>query len=172
MRRGALMNALVVYESFWGNTALIAGAIAEGIGPEAKLLVTDEATDALLAVANLIVVGAPIHGFSLPRAGAKQQLANDPKAPSPPDLSHRLMREWLEAVPKGDAHFAAFETGFKWSPGGAAGKIGRELRAAGYQELARHERFLVAGSYGPPAQGEVERARGWGSALALAMQSL
>lgn len=30
------MKALVVYESLWGNTATIARAIAEGIGPEAR----------------------------------------------------------------------------------------------------------------------------------------
>jgi flavodoxin len=29
------MKAIVVYESLWGNTAAIARAIAEGIGPEA-----------------------------------------------------------------------------------------------------------------------------------------
>ena len=30
------MKAIVVYESLWGNTAAIARAIAEGIGPEAR----------------------------------------------------------------------------------------------------------------------------------------
>ena len=30
------MKAIVVYESHWGNTAAIARAIAEGIGPEAQ----------------------------------------------------------------------------------------------------------------------------------------
>jgi flavodoxin len=35
------MKALVVYESLWGNTAAIARAIAEGIGPDAQALATD-----------------------------------------------------------------------------------------------------------------------------------
>jgi flavodoxin len=30
------MKAVVVYESLWGNTAAIARAIAEGIGPGAR----------------------------------------------------------------------------------------------------------------------------------------
>lgn len=166
------MNAVVVYESFWGHTALVAGAIAEGIGPEAKLLTTDEATDAVLAVANLIVVGAPILAFSLASEATRRQIAHDPKAPAPPDLSHRSMREWLASVPKGDAWFVTFETGFKLSPGGAAGKIGRALRRAGYKELVPHERFLMAGSYGPLAGGEIERARAWGAGLPLAIRSL
>ena len=35
------MHAVVVYESFWGNTAAIARAIADGIGPEASAMTTD-----------------------------------------------------------------------------------------------------------------------------------
>jgi len=37
------MKVIVVYESFWGNTAAIAEAIAEGFGPEAQALPTDAA---------------------------------------------------------------------------------------------------------------------------------
>ena len=36
--RVTAMKAIVVYESLWGNTAAIARAIAEGIGPEARAL--------------------------------------------------------------------------------------------------------------------------------------
>ena len=32
------MKAIVVYVSLWGNTAAVARAIAEGIGPEARAL--------------------------------------------------------------------------------------------------------------------------------------
>ena len=35
---------VVVYESLWGNTAAVADAIAEGLGPEAKVLSTAQAT--------------------------------------------------------------------------------------------------------------------------------
>lgn len=40
------MNAVVVYESHWGNTAAVARAVAEGLGPEARALTTDEASTA------------------------------------------------------------------------------------------------------------------------------
>ena len=40
------MKAVVVYESHWGNTAAVARAVAEGIGPDAMALNTDEATAA------------------------------------------------------------------------------------------------------------------------------
>lgn len=166
------MDAVVVYESFWGNTAKVAHAIAEGIGPEARVLTTDDATDAVIAPAHLIVVGAPILGFGLATDSMRRQAAHDPKAPVPADISHRSMREWLEALPSGDARYATFETGYKWSPGSSARKIGRALDSAGYQQLVKHERFLVDGSYGPMSEGEIDRARGWGAALTLAMNAL
>jgi len=59
------MKAIVVYESMWGNTAAIARAIAEGIGPEARALSTAEATAEVTAGADLIVAGAPLHSFRL-----------------------------------------------------------------------------------------------------------
>ena len=40
-----IAKAVVVYESLWGSTARIAGAIAEGIGPQARALSTAEALD-------------------------------------------------------------------------------------------------------------------------------
>ena len=40
------MKAIVVYESYWGNTASVARAIAEGIGAGAQALTTTDATAA------------------------------------------------------------------------------------------------------------------------------
>jgi flavodoxin len=34
------MKAIVVYESYWGNTAAVARAIAEGLGPDARAIST------------------------------------------------------------------------------------------------------------------------------------
>ena len=55
------MKAIVVYESLWGNTAAIARAIAEGIGPEARALSTAEATGPAIADVDLLVAGSPFH---------------------------------------------------------------------------------------------------------------
>lgn len=49
------MNAVVVYESLWGNTAAVAKAIAEGLGPDVPALATDEATEGALRGVDLIV---------------------------------------------------------------------------------------------------------------------
>ena len=61
---------------------------------------------------------------------------------------------------------AAFETALHWSPGGAKGTIDTALKRLGYRRAAKPMRFLVEGSYGPLRDGELERAKAWGAALA------
>jgi hypothetical protein len=164
------MNAVVVYESHWGNTAAVARAIAEGLGPETRALTTDEASGAAILDADLIVAGAPVIAFSLASDKMRDNLANESgKAPSPPDLSHPSMRSWLHRLPEGSGRSAAFETRIWWSPRGATGDIERGLNGAGYRPLAKARRFVVKGGYGPLREGELERARQWGAELAETM---
>jgi Flavodoxin domain len=166
------MNAVVVYESHWGNTAAIARAVAEGLGSEARALTTDEASTAAIEDADLIVAGAPVIGFSLASDKMRPNIANDSgKAPSPPDLSHPSMRSWLRRLPQGHARSAAFETRIWWSPRGATGDIERGLRSAGHRPLAKAAKFVVEGSYGPLRDGELERARQWGAELKESLNS-
>ena len=161
------MKAIVVYESHWGNTAAVARAIARGIGPDTPAVTTELATPAVLADADLIVAGAPVVAFGLPGERTREGLAKEAlRAPTPPDLSHPSMREWLEQLPAGRARFAACETRIRWSPGGATGTIERGLRQAGHERLAEAHRFLVTDRYGPLKDGELERARAWGEELA------
>jgi hypothetical protein len=160
------MKAIVVYESHWGNTAAVAQAIAEGLGPDARALDTDAATGAALESVSLIVAGSPVIAFALPRESMKLQIAGDSKAPTPPDVSHPLLRSWLDDLPAGRGWGAAFETRIWWSPRGATGTIESKLKRAGYPRLAKGERFIVSGAYGPMKDGELDRARAWGAELA------
>jgi hypothetical protein len=165
------MKVVVVYESLWGNTAAIAKAIAEGIGPETRALTTDEAAGAEIAGVDLIVAGAPVIAFGLLSERSRDSVrANPGKAPSPPELSHPLLRSWLERLPKGHGRAAAFETGLWWSPGGASSVIMKGLERAGYRPFTKPIRFSVKGKYGPLREGELERARLWGAKLAKAME--
>ncbi len=167
------MKAIVVYESHWGNTAAVARAIAEGIGPDARLLTTDEATGDAIAGVDLIVAGAPLMGFNLPTEAMLKNIASTAnKDPTPPDLSHSSMRSWLEALPKGSVPAAAFETRIWWSPGSAAKAILKRLEAKGYRPAGKSERFVVEDKYGPLRGGELERARAWGAELAQAANSM
>ena len=164
------MKANVVFESLWGNTTAVARAIAEGIGPEAQALRTDEATGAALAEADLIVAGAPLLGFSLATDKMRDGIRTNPgRPPAPPDLSHPSMRSWLDALPPGNGRCAAFETRLRLSPGNATGEIGKGLERAGYRSVSEAHRFIVKGKFGPLRDGELEKARLWGAELARAM---
>jgi hypothetical protein len=165
-REGREMKAIVVYESHWGNTAAIARAIAEGIGPEARALSTTEASGAALDGVELIVAGAPLLGFSLPTESMLKGLAATPRDKPQPDLAHPSMRAWLEALPQGSGRAAAFETRIWWSPGSAAKAILTRLEGRGYRAVAKAQPFMVQGRYGPLRPGELERAKAWGAELA------
>jgi len=160
-----------VYESLWGNTARIAGAVAEGIGPEVRALSTAEATAAMIAGVDLIVAGAPVLGFKLPSEKMRESIrANPGKAPAPPDLSHPAMRAWLDALPAGHGHSAAFDTRVRGPFGSAAPAIAEVLEQAAYVSIAKPVGFVVGGRFGPLRDGEVERARDWGAELAKALE--
>lgn len=161
------MKAVVVYESLWGNTAAIAKAIAEGIGPEARALSTAEATPEALEGVDLIVGGSPLFAFKLPTDQVRENIRGKAESfPTPPDLSAPSMRDWLETLPVGQGKAAGFETRIWLSPGSAARAILKGLKAAGYDSMAGPKRFRVTGMAGPLKRGELERARKWGAKLA------
>ena len=170
------MKAVVVYESLWGNTAAVARAIAEGLGPGARALSTAEAANEAFRGAELIVAGAPVLGFKLPTEEMRQRVGANVGSGAPaPDLSHPSLRSWLDALPDGllpggHGYFATFETRLRWSPGGATSTIARSLERAGYRPLAKGRRFIVKGKYGPLRTGELDLARQWGASLAAAAE--
>jgi hypothetical protein len=97
-----------------------------------------------------------------------QIAAGGEKAPRPPDVSHPLLRTWLDELPVSEGWCAAFETRIWWSPRGATGSIESKLKKAGYRLADKSERFIVDGAYGPLKDGELDRARAWGASLARA----
>ena len=162
------MRAVVVFESLWGNTAAVARAIAEGIGPGTQALTTDEATEAVLEDADLVVAGAPVIAFGLANDRSRAGIARgEADAPTPPDVSHPSLRSWLAELPTSHGVGAAFETRIWWSPRGATGTIETGLRRAGYATVAKAGKFIVDGKYGPLREGELERARRWGEEIAV-----
>ncbi len=166
------MKAVVVYESAWGNTAAVAKAIAEGIGPNARALSTAEATPEAIDGVNLVVAGSPLFAFRRPTERVREGIRKKAHTFStPPDLSHPSLRSWLERLPAGQGHAAAFETRIGWSPGGAAGATLNKLVQAGYASAGRVQRFKVTGLTGPLKPGEIERAREWGAELARVVQA-
>jgi hypothetical protein len=164
------MMVAVVYESLWGNTATVARAIAEGIGPGGRALSTAEATGEAVADADLIVAGAPVFAFHLSSDKSREDIRRNPgKVPRPPDFSHPSLRSWLEALPPGSARSAAFDTQVRGPFGKGAPTIAEALEGKGYTRLADPVGFVVKGKTGPLRDGELERARAWGAELARLM---
>jgi flavin-binding protein dodecin len=67
---------------------------------------------------------------------------------------------------QGEWPLGGFRARVRWSPGSATGAIAKALQRAGYHRIAKVQRFIVKGTYGPLADGEVERAKAWGKELA------
>lgn len=165
------MHAIVVYESVWGNTAAVARAIAEGLGPETRAFATDAVPTDALASADLIVAGAPVFAFGLPTEGIRQNVARGETDPAHmPDLAHPSLRSWLDRLPAGRGRSAAFETRIWWSPRGATGTIEKKLAQAGYPALRKAAKFVVHDKFGPLEDGELDRARVWGTELRRALE--
>ncbi len=143
------MEALVVYESQFGNTRQVADAICRGLGPGARAVgASDEIRPDKLPPGALLVVGSPIVGWKpLEDIGA-----------------------WLGALEPGSLkglRAAAFDTRVKlFIHGDAARKIAHALEDAGAELVSEPTGFFVAGKEGPLLDGELERAEHWGTQLA------
>ena len=63
------MRAVVVYESMYGNTRVVAEAIGAGLGEEHDVVVVPagEADESVVDGAQLLVVGGPTHAHSMTR---------------------------------------------------------------------------------------------------------
>ena len=158
------MKAIVVYESLWGNTAAIAQAIAEGLGPGTRVMSTREATAGAIRDSDFLVIGSPVMGFSVPNEKMIAGIQVKPGS-APPDLSQPPMRTWLDALPPGEKPFAAFETRVKGPWGKATPVIEESMKKLGYRKASEGQKFVVEGTTGPLKEGEIERARQWGAEL-------
>ncbi|MGP3915962.1 flavodoxin family protein [Nonomuraea sp. 10N515B] len=164
------MDALVVYESMYGNTKQIAEAVAEGLASRlrAEVVEVGSAPFVVEPEVGLLVVGGPTHAFSLSRASTRQSAAQQATGPLiSPGIG---VREWLGALctPSAALGSAAFDTRIAKPrmPGSAARGIAKRLRRVGIGAVAPAQSFYVTGGQGPLVEGEVERARQWGESLA------
>ena len=170
------MRALVVYESMYGNTRVVAGHVADGLRPthEVTIVPVSQATEELVAGADLLVVGGPTHMHGVSSAASRRmavQVAGKEGSTLrlDPDATGAGLRDWLGRAGHGHALAAAFDTRLNGVPlfTGRAGRgIARLLRRHGYRLIAAPESFLV----GPDTKlldGQDSRATRWGAALGI-----
>ena len=70
------MRAVVVYESMYGNTHLVADAIGAGLSTALNVSVVP-VSQAVLADASLVVVGGPTHVHGMSRAATRKAAVQD-----------------------------------------------------------------------------------------------
>jgi hypothetical protein len=164
------MRALVVYESMFGNTALVAHEVAEGLAAhgQVELREVSEAPVEPDELLDLVVVGGPTHAFSMSRAATREDAHR--QGATHGEVATGL-REWMEGLHAG-AHrprIAAFDTRVtkvRKIPGSAARRATKVAGKLGYVVAERPESFFVEDTDGPLAPGELERARAWGELIA------
>ncbi len=166
------MKALVVYESMYGNTRRVAEAIGAALGGAADVSVVraDDPSAAAVSGVDLLVLGAPTHGWSLPRASTRRG-AGGKKGGTAPSLEPGAteapgVRELLDTL-SGGAAAACFDTrrrAPKWLTGRASRVIATSLRQRGFELVAEPESFLVD-RRDQLVAGEIEHATVWGSHL-------
>ena len=146
------MKTLVVYDSVYGNTEIIARAIGEAIPGEVEVRRVGQVSSADLETADLLVIGSPTHG-AMPTEAAQGLLS-------------RIGR------PAGEgARAATFDTRLTWGflekwGGFAAPKMAEMLAEKGWTLEGEPGGFFVGGlRKGPLKQGEAERAAAWAKKL-------
>jgi hypothetical protein len=168
------MQALVVFESMFGNTEAVAQAVAEGLAEtmDVRVRAVDQAPGALPAEPILVVVGGPTHALGMSRPRTREDAARrTPETTTPTTMG---LREWLDQLERAPAGTlgAAFDTRVHAPvPGSAARGAARRLRRLGVGLVAPATTFWVDGTPGPLLDGESERARRWGRQVAMAAVS-
>ena len=167
------MTALVLYESMFGNTRRIAEAIGDGLAQYGAVRVGSiAAAGGDLSVGDLVVVGAPTHAHSLPRATSREEAArwaHDPEQhlELEADADASGVREWIGSLDSTPWKWVAFGTRLdipRIFAGDASAAIERRLHHLGSRPVADSECFLVD-TKNVLVEGELERARAWGAEL-------
>lgn len=139
------MNALVIYDSNFGNTKKIADTIASELKTEA-VSVYDVSPYNLRGI-DLLVVGSPINGWR----------------------PTRIMEDFLESLTidqLNNVEAAAFDTRINiFFHGDAANKMSQILEKAGANIIADPQEFYVQSKEGPLLFGELEKAIEWAQVI-------
>ena len=170
------MKIVVVYESMYGNTHLIADAIAQGLATygDVHVVPVAKANPTLIADADLIVVGGPTHVHGMVRPSTRKAAIGAAEKPGSelhldPDADGTGLKEWFGTMEGMTGFAAAFDTrapGPEILTGRASKRIGSLLRDHGFTLLAEPESFLVTKD-NHLELAELRHARSWGLELGV-----
>lgn len=170
------MRAVVIFESMYGNTHLVADAIGLGLRTAAfdvSIVPVSQASPAALADADLVVVGGPTHVHGMSRASTRKAAVEaadkpDSNLKAEPDALTLGLREWFGSLGRYPVRAAAFDTRLRGPAvltGRASKRVARQLRAHGFDVVTEPESFLVT-NQNRLVPHEFTRACEWGTKLA------
>ncbi len=149
------MKALIVYDSYFGNTEKIAQAIADGLKSRATATRVGDADPDSLQDVDLLIVGSPTRAFKA----------------TPPVIQfiNKIHRKGLHGIRVSafDTRISAEDTDSKFLKkmiklfGYAAEPLAKKLKTKGGEVAVPPEGFFVQDTEGPLKEGELERAREW-----------
>ena len=152
------MDALVIYDSTYGNTEQVAQAIADALTDAGSVLMlrANKVQPSHLEGVDLLVVGCPTH-----------------KRRPTPAIEAFLARTAPTSLSEVSA--AAFDTRYRRPrllTGSAAGRLAKSLRGAGANLAAPAESFFVVSREGPLEEEESERAADWARQILEKLETL
>jgi flavodoxin I len=160
------MEALIVYDSFFGNTEKIACAVGDAIGnalashAEVQTLRVGDVKPEHLAGLSLLVVGSPTRAFSASTA-TKAWL----KALAPNSLRGVNVAAFDTRADMNDVNSRTLTTFVKLF-GYAAEPIAKSLTKLGGTLIIPAEGFFIVDKEGPLKDGELARATAWAQQIA------
>lgn len=147
------MKIVVVYESMYGNTHLIADAIGKGVEEAGDVTVVPvgRADAAALDGADLVVVGGPTHVHGMTRESTRKAAVEAAEKPDSdlvmdPDAEGEGLRDWFDALGSLTTRAAAFDTRMEGPvsfTGRASKGIAKRLTKHGCTLIADPQSFLV-----------------------------
>jgi hypothetical protein len=161
MKEKPVMRVLVVVESWFGNTAQIAQAIAEGLqetGAEVEVVTAASAPREPLA--DLVVVAAPTHNLGLPSAASREKAR---EGGGTGEITG--VREWLEQALPSAARLTTVDTSVASTFSGSAAKAAQKLARRKGWRADRGPSFVVSATKGPLAADALETATAFGRSL-------
>jgi flavodoxin len=141
------MNSLVVYDSQFGNTKIVAEAMSDALKAcgEAHTIHVNQVNPSQFRGVDLLILGCPIIQWK-------------------PSTAMQSLLERLQPQDLNGVKTAAFDTRMKiprFIRGKGAEIIADRLEELGSRPILPPEGFLVASKEGPMRDGEVERAVQW-----------
>jgi flavodoxin I len=146
------MKTLVVYDSVYGNTEIVARAIGDAIPGEVQVLRVGQVNAGDWETVDLLIIGSPTHGAM-------------------PTEAVQGLIERIGSPAREGAKAATFDTRLTWGflerwGGFAAPKMADALKEKGWTLAGEPGGFFVRGlRKGPLKRGEADRAAAWAKRL-------